>query len=57
MQDDVARLMLLFVGEDRAVVQLTAEEEADLIEADAELARGEFADDSEVRAVWAKYGV
>jgi hypothetical protein len=33
---------------------LTAEERADLAEADAEIARGELATDTEIRALWAK---
>ena len=54
-QDEAARLLLLFAGEDGPVIQLTPEEEADLREADAEIARGEFATEEEVEAVRAKY--
>jgi hypothetical protein len=54
-QDDVARVVLQLTGKTSSVYQLTPEEEADLDEADAEMARGEFATDDEVRAVWAKH--
>ncbi len=56
-QDDVARAVMQLTGKDQSVYKLTPEEEADLDEADAEIARGEFATDEEVRAVWAKHGL
>jgi hypothetical protein len=56
MQDELARLMLQFAGAEQPPIKLTAEERADLDEADAEIARGELATDEEVRALWAKYG-
>ncbi|KJC62434.1 hypothetical protein UP10_03705 [Bradyrhizobium sp. LTSPM299] len=56
-QDDLARVMLQLAGVDQPPLQLTAEEEADLAEADAEIARGELATAQEVRAVWAKHGL
>jgi hypothetical protein len=34
---------------------LTPEEQADLDEAEAEIARGELATDEQIRAMWAKY--
>ncbi len=55
VQDEAARLLLLFAGEDGLVIQLTPEEEADLAEAEAEADRGEFATDEEVQAIFAKY--
>ena len=57
MQDDLARVLLQLTVEEQPVYQLTPEEEADLDEADAEIARGEFATDDQVRAVWAKHGL
>ena len=56
-QDAVARFLLQFAGIDDAVIQLTAEEEADLAVADEEIARGEFASDEEMHAIWAKHGL
>jgi hypothetical protein len=54
VQDDLARTLLLLAGEDQPVIRLTAEERADLAEADAEIARGELATDAEIAALWAK---
>ena len=54
-QDDFARVLLRLAGDSETVYELTAEEEADLIEADAEIARGELASDADVEAVFAKH--
>ncbi len=56
-QDDIARVVMRLTGKARSIYQLTAAEAADLDEADAEIERGEFATDEQVRAVWAKYGL
>ncbi|WP_407519704.1 hypothetical protein [Methylobacterium oryzisoli] len=56
MQDDIARMVLAFVGDDLSIYRLTPEEEADLDASDAEAARGEFATDEQMRALWAKHG-
>ena len=55
MQDQAARMLLAYAGDEEPILELTAEEEADLLEAQAEMARGEFATDAEVQAVFAKY--
>jgi hypothetical protein len=55
-QDELARVMLQLAGVDQPPIQLTPEEEADLAEADAEIARGDLASAKEVRAMWAKHG-
>ena len=55
MQDEIARLMLAVVGD--SVYRFTPEEEAEQDAADAEEARGEYATEAEVRAIWAKYGL
>jgi hypothetical protein len=57
MQDDLARIVLQFTGEDLPIVQLTPEEDAALALSEAAAARGEFATDDEVRAVWSKHGL
>jgi hypothetical protein len=57
MQDDLARIVLQFTGEDLPIVQLTPEEDAALARSEAAAARGEFATDDEVRAVWSKHGL
>ena len=54
VQDELARLLLQVAGEEQPVVRLTAEERADLAEADAEIARGEFATDEQMRSILAK---
>jgi hypothetical protein len=54
MQDDIARIVLTYAGGEEAVIQLTPEEEADLAEADAEVARGEFATEAQMQAIWDK---
>jgi predicted transcriptional regulator len=57
-QDEIARLLLEIAGEDNAsVVQLTPDEEMSLDESMAQAARGEFATDEEIRAIWAKHGL
>jgi hypothetical protein len=56
-QDELARALLELAGVDQPPIQLTAAEEADLAEAEAEIARGELANDDEVRAMWAKHGL
>ena len=57
VQDELARILLQFAGVEQPPYVLTPEEEADLAEADAEVLRGEFATDEEVRAMWAKHGL
>jgi hypothetical protein len=57
MQDDVARLLLQFLGEDQPAIQLTPEEVASLAESRAQASRREFATADQVRAVWAKHGL
>lgn len=54
VQDDLARTLLLLAGKAEPVIRLTAEERADLAEADAEIARDELATDDEIEALWAR---
>ncbi len=53
-QDELARVLLELAGVDQPPIQLTAEEDADL--AEAEIARGELASTEEVSAMWKKHG-
>jgi hypothetical protein len=55
MQDQVAHMLLAYVGDEKSLIELTPEEEADLIEAKAEVVRGEVASPTEVEAVLSKY--
>jgi predicted RNA-binding Zn ribbon-like protein len=54
VQDELARLLLQVAGEEQPVIRLTPEERADLADADAEIARGEFATDEQMRSILAK---
>ena len=57
-QDDIAHIILRLAGaDDEPPVPLTPEEQAAIAASKAAAARGEFATDEEVRAVWAKYGL
>ena len=57
MQDDVARLLLQFLGEEQPVIPLTPEDVDSFAQSRAQAARREFASDEQVRAVWAKHGL
>jgi hypothetical protein len=54
VQDELARLLLQVAGEEQPVIRLTPEERADLADADAEIARDEFATDDQIRSLLAK---
>jgi hypothetical protein len=56
-QDEIARVVFQLVGNDEPpVVSLTFEGRSALAVSKAAAARGEFATDEQVRAVWAKHG-
>lgn len=57
VQDEVARMFLAFAGIEQPPIGLTPEEDADLAEADVEIARGELATDEDVQAMWAKHDI
>jgi hypothetical protein len=58
-QDDIARIVLQLAGADSEVepVPLTPEEQEAIAASKAAAARGDFATDEQVRAVWAKHGL
>ena len=56
-QDDIARLVLQLAIDDAPPVYLTDEERATIAVSKSAAARGEFATDDQVRAVWAKHGL
>jgi len=58
-QDDIARVVLRLAGTDdeAAPVVLSPDEQAAITVSKAAAARGEFATDEQVRAVWAKHGL
>ena len=55
MQEQAARILLAYAGDEEPILALTPEEEDDLLEAQAEMRRGKFATAAEVEAVFAKY--
>ena len=57
MQDQLAGLLLQFAGQERPVVQLSADDAASFDESLAQEARGEFASDAHLRAIWTKHGL
>ena len=58
MQDDLARLVLVFAGDDdRSPIELTDEDEAAVLRSRAEADRGDYASDADIRAIWAKHGL
>ena len=58
MQDEIARLVLQLAGDaDQPVVELLPEEDASFDDSFAQAARGEFATDEQIRAIWAKHGM
>jgi hypothetical protein len=57
-QDDIARVVLQLTGADQGKpVALSPEERAVIAASKAAAARGGFATDEQVRAVWVKYGL
>lgn len=57
-QDDIARLVLqLAVDNEPTPLALSAAENAAIVASKAAAARGAFATDEQVRAVWAKRGL
>jgi hypothetical protein len=57
-QDDIAHVVLRLTGaDDEPPVPLTPDEQAAVTASKAAAARGEFATEEQVRAVWAKHGL
>lgn len=57
-QDDIAYVVLRLTGSDEEPpVLLTPDEQSAIAVSKAAAARGEFATDEQVRAVWAKHGL
>ena len=56
-QNDIAQVVLELAADSEQVYQLSPDEESDLAQSEEEAARGEFASDADVRAVWSKYGL
>ncbi|QRE74291.1 hypothetical protein [Methylobacterium aquaticum] len=56
-QDEVARAMLVVLDDEQTLVVLSPEEKASFAKSLAQAARGEFASDERIRAMWAKHGL
>ncbi|MBO0738020.1 MAG: hypothetical protein J2P48_15830 [Alphaproteobacteria bacterium] len=57
-QDEIAHVVLrLASADDEPPVELTPDEQAAIATSKAAVARGEFATDEQVRAVWSKHGL
>jgi hypothetical protein len=58
-QDDIARVVLRLAGSDDETppVELSPDEQAAIAVSKAAAARGDFATDAQIRAVWAKHGL
>jgi hypothetical protein len=57
-QDDIAQVVLRLTGaDDQPPAPLTPDEQAAIATSEAAAARGEFASDQQVQAVWAKHGL
>jgi hypothetical protein len=57
-QDDIARVILRLAGtDDEPPVTLSPEERTAIATSQEAAARGEFATDEQVRAVWSKHGL
>jgi hypothetical protein len=56
-QDDIARVVLRLAGDEQPIVALTPDERVAVNRSRAAAARGEFASDDEVQAVWSKHGL
>jgi hypothetical protein len=57
-QDDIARIILQLAGkDDTAPVTLSPDERSAIENSKAAAARGQFATDDQVQAVWAKHGL
>jgi hypothetical protein len=56
-QDEIARLVLQLAADEEPPVVLTDDERAAIGRSKAAAARGEFATDEQVRAIWAKHGL
>jgi hypothetical protein len=58
VQDDIARVVLQLAGSEAAApIALSADERKAIEKSKAAAARGEFAPEEQVQAVWAKHGL
>ena len=57
-QDEIARIVLMLAdADDSPVIKLSDDERTAIAASKEAAARGEFATDEQVRAIWAKHGL
>ena len=54
MQDDLARMMMLYTGVEQPLAELTVEQEAAVLRSREAARLGQFATEDELRSIWAK---
>ena len=54
-QNALARMKLQLAGDESSLLGLTQEDDTSFAESFAQAARGEFASEAQVRAIWAKH--
>jgi hypothetical protein len=57
LQDELAQVIIELTGRETQLYELTPEEDADIAASEAAAARGEFATDEQIEAIWAKHGL
>lgn len=57
VQDRIARIMLAAAEDERPIYRLTSEEREGLAKGREQAARGEFASDEDMKALWDEFGV
>ncbi len=57
LQDELAQVIMQLTGREPQVYELTPEEDADIAASEAAAARGEFATDGQIKALWTKHGL
>ncbi len=54
MQDDLARMMMLYAGVEQPFAELTIEQEATVLRSREAARLGHYATDEDMRGIWAK---
>lgn len=56
MQDDIARMMMLYLGIEQPIAEVTPEQEEAALRSREAARLDDFATEEEMRAMWAEYG-
>jgi hypothetical protein len=57
VQDEAARAVLSYIGQEPSPFELTSDDEGAVARSREAWARGEIASDEHIRAIWAKHGL